>query len=62
VVRRFKTARCPDCDAELQVPEDVTLGEILSCPSCGLELEVRQIKGDHLELQELGIEGEDWGE
>lgn len=58
----MKTVRCPDCDAELEVPEDVMLGEILSCLECGLELEVTRINGDRLELQELAIEGEDWGE
>ncbi len=58
----MKTARCPDCDAELEVPEDVMLGEILSCLDCGLELEVKRIDVDCLELQELAIEGEDWGE
>jgi len=54
--------KCPDCDAELEIPEDVMQGEILSCPICGLELEVTQIQGESVELQELGIEGEDWGE
>jgi lysine biosynthesis protein LysW len=38
------------------------MGEILSCPECGLELEVKQVNGSLLELQELTIEGEDWGE
>ena len=57
-----KSARCPDCDAEIEVPQDVMKGEILSCPSCGLELEVTENKGDSVELKELGIEGEDWGE
>ena len=61
-MRRIKTARCPDCDAELEVPKDVMLGEILSCLDCGLEFEVKRIDGDRLELQELAIEGEDWGE
>ena len=37
-------------------------GEILSCPGCGLELEVKQVKGGCVDLQELTIEGEDWGE
>jgi len=55
-------ARCPDCDAELDVPEDTEKGEILSCPGCGLELEVKQVKGGCVDLQELTIEGEDWGE
>ena len=54
--------KCPDCDAELEIPEDVIQGEILSCPSCGLELEATQIQGESVELKELGIEGEDWGE
>lgn len=57
----MKKAKCPDCDAELEIPEDVMQGEVLSCPSCGLELEVKQ-NGNSLELQELIIEGEDWGE
>jgi alpha-aminoadipate/glutamate carrier protein LysW len=56
------TAKCPDCDAELDVPADTEKGEILSCPSCGLELEVKHVKGGCVDLQELTIEGEDWGE
>jgi alpha-aminoadipate carrier protein LysW len=55
-------ARCPDCDAELEVPADTEAGEIVSCPGCGLELEVKQVKGGCVDLQELTIEGEDWGE
>ena len=35
-------AKCPDCDAELDVPSDTEKGEIVSCPGCGLELEVKQ--------------------
>jgi len=57
-------AKCPDCDLELNVPCDVEKGEILSCPGCGLELEVKKIScgGGCVSLQELTIEGEDWGE
>ena len=58
----LEKARCPDCDAELEVPEEVTQGEILSCPGCGLELEVKNIHGSAVELEEIAIEGEDWGE
>jgi len=56
--------RCPDCDSELNVPCDIEEGEVLSCPGCGLELEVKKIidGGGCLNLQELSIEGEDWGE
>jgi lysine biosynthesis protein LysW len=38
------------------------LKEILSCPDCGLELEVTKIDADKLELQKILIEKEDWGE
>ena len=56
--------KCPDCDSELDVPFDIEKGEILSCPGCGLELEVKNINdgGECADLQELTIEGEDWGE
>ncbi len=58
------TAKCPDCDSRLNVPGDAEKGEILSCPECGLELEVKKIAvgGESVELQELTLEGEDWGE
>jgi len=38
------------------------IGEILCCPDCGLELEVKEIKGDTVEVVKAEIEGEDWGE
>ncbi len=31
---------CPECAAELQLPADVEVGEILTCTDCGVELEV----------------------
>jgi len=57
-------AKCPDCDSALNVPCDVEKGEILSCPVCGLELEVKGtvVGGGCVSLQELTLEGEDWGE
>jgi len=58
----MEAAKCPDCDAELEIPDKIMPGEILSCSSCGLELEVKKVNGDRVELQELEIEGEDWGE
>jgi lysine biosynthesis protein LysW len=55
-------AKCPDCDAELETPSDIEIEEIVSCSGCGLELEVKSVKNGCVELQELTIEGEDWGE
>ena len=53
---------CPDCLAEIDLPDDVMVGEIVSCPDCGLELEVESAEGGKIALQKLVIEKEDWGE
>ena len=65
----YKSPKCPDCDLDLDVPYDTEKGEILSCSGCGLELEVKYIEKDDsskkikkCDVQELTIEGEDWGE
>ncbi|MEM5883168.1 MAG: hypothetical protein QXQ77_02925 [Candidatus Aenigmatarchaeota archaeon] len=62
--------QCLDCGEAIEVEEDVENGEIYSCPDCGLEYEivVKELldeKGNpykKIELKELVIEGEDWGE
>jgi len=53
---------CPECAAEFDAPNDVMVGEIISCPDCGLELEVCEITGGNVTLKSAQIEGEDWGE
>ena len=54
--------RCPDCLGEVEVPDDAIVGEIVNCPDCGLELEVKSIEKGKIELMKLAIEKEDWGE
>mgnify|MGYP002153772462 FL=1 len=54
--------KCPDCEADMKIADDAMVGEILSCPDCGLDLEVKRIEGQTVELQKLAIEREDWGE
>lgn len=55
--------KCLDCEGELDVPEDPKIGEILTCSSCLAEHEIKKINEDgSLEIEELIIEGEDWGE
>ena len=61
-VKLMNNNTCPDCDTCISISGDTEKGEILSCPSCGLELEVMEIKDGCVDLQELTIEGEDWGE
>ena len=54
------SANCPICDAVIELAEDTVLGELLTCPECGSELEV--INLDPFELDEAPQEEEDWGE
>ena len=53
--------KCPDCEAMVAIPEDAVQGEILSCPDCGLDLEVTKI-GEGQTIKALVVEKEDWGE
>jgi alpha-aminoadipate carrier protein LysW len=53
--------RCPDCEAAIPVPDDAVDGEIVTCPDCGLDLEVH-IAGPLRTVKPVVIEKEDWGE
>lgn len=50
---------CIDCGANIAAASPV-VGEILDCPDCGLELEVRALAP--LTLQPAPAVAEDWGE
>jgi alpha-aminoadipate carrier protein LysW len=67
VLRKNKEAltfqlKCPECDAELDIPEDMISGEIVSCPDCGMDYEVKLTANGNVSLEPAEIEGEDWGE
>jgi alpha-aminoadipate carrier protein LysW len=54
-------AVCPECEAEVEMDEfDVDKGEIISCPECGVELEVVGLSP--LELDRAPEGEEDWEE
>ncbi len=59
--RTFQS-KCPECDAELEIPDDVISGEIVSCPDCGMDYEVKLTEQGEVILTPAEIEGEDWGE
>ncbi len=48
--------KCPDCDTEFEIDNDYKIGDIASCPCCGLELEIKSIVDGTVKLQELVIE------
>ena len=51
---------CPICGANIQLSQDAVLGELMSCPECGIELEVTNLKPPA--VTEAPQEEEDWGE
>lgn len=50
---------CPECDAEIEVPEEIDKGQLVTCPDCGVELEVVGLDPIELELAEEEEE-EEW--
>lgn len=53
---------CPECGGTIVLPDDVIIGEIVSCPDCGVDYEVAQIDNDGIQLKIAEDIGEDWGE
>jgi len=51
---------CPECAADITLPDDTLSGEIIQCPDCGVELEVMSLDPPTLDL--APEEEEDWGE
>ena len=51
---------CIECEAELEIPDDAVIGEILECGDCGVELEITSL--DPLTIEVAPEVEEDWGE
>jgi alpha-aminoadipate carrier protein LysW len=51
---------CPECGADVALPETVEVGEIVDCDTCGSELEV--VDSDPVALDVAPDLEEDWGE
>ena len=51
---------CHECDAAVTVAPDAVRGEVVACPDCGAELEVRETSPVVLALAPEAQE--DWGE
>ncbi len=51
---------CPECAAAVPLSPETLVGEIVTCPDCGMELEVTQV--NPAVLQAAPEEEEDWGE
>jgi alpha-aminoadipate carrier protein LysW len=53
---------CQECGADISVPEDAVVGEIVTCPDCGGDYEIASKSGDKVELKTAETVGEDWGQ
>ena len=52
---------CPECEADIEMDEyDVDKGEIISCPECGVDLEVLGLAP--LMLAPAALDDGVWGE
>jgi alpha-aminoadipate carrier protein LysW len=51
---------CPICGATVTLAGDTVEGELIPCPECGSELEVKRV--NPFVLAEAPKEEEDWGE
>lgn len=53
---------CQECGADISVPEDVVVGEIITCPDCGGEYEITSKVEGNVDLKPAERVGEDWGQ
>ncbi len=53
---------CQECGGTITIPDDAIVGEIISCPDCGIDYEVSQINNGSIQLKIAEDIGEDWGE
>ena len=54
-------ALCHECEADIEIDEfDVDKGEVISCPECGVDLEVVGLSP--LELDPAAQQEDDWDE
>jgi alpha-aminoadipate carrier protein LysW len=58
----MKSMNCLECDASLNIPDDASVGEIVSCPDCGADFEISKKDGTNVQLKQAETVGEDWGE
>lgn len=55
-------AKCEECDADVTVPDDAIVGEIVQCKECQSEYEVVSVGQGKVVLKPAEVAEEDWGE
>ncbi len=54
--------KCRICGEKIEVPDDSMAGELIECPSCGMNFEIVSIAESSVEIKPAENVGEDWGE
>ena len=53
---------CQDCGADINIPDDALVGEIVTCPDCGDDFEIASKAQNMVDLKPAESVGEDWGQ
>jgi alpha-aminoadipate/glutamate carrier protein LysW len=53
---------CNDCGAEINIPSDAMVGEVITCPDCGANFEITEKSEQKIEVKPAESIGEDWGQ
>ena len=52
---------CPSCFFDFEIGEAIIEGELISCPDCGVDLEVTLISGERASVVLAEMTNETWG-
>lgn len=52
--------KCLECQAQITLETDLQVGEVITCPECSTDLEVKQV--NQLKLSIAPKVQEDWGQ
>ncbi|MEM1557345.1 MAG: lysine biosynthesis protein LysW [Thermoproteota archaeon] len=55
-------AECEECLVVFEVSDDAIVGEVVTCPECGSDLEIVEVGGEIVKTRKVQLSGEDWGE
>ncbi|MBI2337550.1 MAG: lysine biosynthesis protein LysW [Candidatus Levybacteria bacterium] len=56
------SSECVVCDADVKIPQNTQVSEVISCAECKTGLVIENIKGTTIRLSKAPVVEEDWGE
>ncbi len=46
----MRKLECPECKNNIDLEKDYNIGDVIECPYCGIELEVKNVDDNNLEV------------